>query len=304
MFYNFRVTLFLVFVPLIVFGGISRDELEPATGKELKLIEKAIPRKSSVKPKKKRKIMVFWLTEGFVHDCILVANTAIEKMGKKSGAYEAVIEDSMDVFEAKNLSQYDAIIFNNTTRLKFKDKKHRKALMDYVKGGGGFIGIHSAADNFKDWKEAEEMIGGQFDGHPWGAGGTWAFLIDDIKHAINKTFGGKKFLLSDEIYQFKGDYAKDNTHVLVSLDMENKINYPKAKKPKNKKKKPKPGSATKHIPKKKYNPVSWVRSWGKGRVFYSAFGHRRDIFWNPTILKHYLDGFQYALGDLKAPDKP
>jgi len=50
--------------------------------------------------------------------------------------------------------------------------------------------------------------------------------------------------------------------------------------------------------------MGWIKSYGKGRVFYNALGHDHDLFWNPMVLQHWLDGLQFVLGDLKADTKP
>jgi len=100
------------------------------------------------------------------------ANFALETMGKKTGAFEATLADDYSVFTAANLAQYDLILFNSTTRLKFPNPEHRKAIMDFLAAGKGVAGIHAASDNFDNWPEALAMMGGIFSGHPWTAGGT------------------------------------------------------------------------------------------------------------------------------------
>ena len=82
----------------------------------------------------------------------------------------------------------------------FENPEHREALMEFVKSGKGIIGIHGATDNFYNWPEAGEMMGGYFVGHPWNSGGTWAFKLDEPANPVNASFGGKGFKLSDEIY--------------------------------------------------------------------------------------------------------
>jgi hypothetical protein len=100
-------------------------------------------------------------------------------------------------------------------------------------------------------------------------------------------FEGKGFEISDEIYTFKDPYSRDKLHLLMSIDWENQA-----------------------VDKQKANradndyALSWIRDYGSGRVFYCGFGHDHPIFWNTTILKHYLAGIQYAMGDLKADATP
>lgn len=263
----------------------GQRKLKPVPDEDIRKITDALPRKATVKPAKPRKMLVFWRCEGFFHGSIPWCNKALELIGRKTGAYEAsVITDDMAVFDPGNLDQFDAVMFNNTTRLNFKDPKRRETLMSFVKGGKGVCGIHAATDNFYDWPEAAEMMGGLFDGHPWGGGGTWAFKIDEPEHPLNKAFGGKGFLIKDEIYKMKAPYSREKLRILLSLDMTKKRN-----------KKGRPDDD---------NAVGWIRRFGKGRVFYCSLGHNNEIFWTPAVLQHYLDGIQYALGDLEVDATP
>ncbi|MBW8014881.1 MAG: hypothetical protein FVQ82_01725 [Planctomycetes bacterium] len=248
---------------------------------------KAAAPPASVEPAKPRKVLVFNLCQGFPHSSVPYGSKAIEILGQKTGAFTSDVSVDKSVFTAGNLKQYDAIIFNNTTRLTF-DKSQRKAIMDFVKGGKGIAGIHGATDNFYDWPEAAEMMGGTFRGHPWGARGTWAVKIEDPTSPVAAAFNGKSFKISDEIYLTKQIKLRENARVLVGLDMTDEVNL-------------KPLGGKKTHPDV---PISWIRDFGKGRVFYCAFGHNHEIFWNTTILKHYLDGIQFAIGDLKADTTP
>ena len=99
-----------------------KEKLKEVNAADVEKIEKAVPAKTQAEPKKKRKILVFWKCDGFFHKCIPVANKCIELMGKKSGAYEAVIpataSEQMDNLTPEKLKEFDAVLFNNTTRLK------------------------------------------------------------------------------------------------------------------------------------------------------------------------------------------
>jgi len=255
---------------------------------EIKKIEAAMPAKATAKPKKARKILVFNKCQGFRHDVIPVAAKAFAIMGKKTGAFETVESEDISVFNTEKLKEFDAVLLNNTTQLKL-DENQRKALLAFVKEDGkGLIGTHAASDNFYDWPEGAAMIGGQFDGHPWGGGGTWAVKIDDPKHPLNKGFAGEGFKVRDEIYQIKGLYSRDTHRELLSLDMSDAETS-------------RPGGQNRAD---KDNPISWIFNCGKGRVFYSSLGHNHEIFWTPAILQHYLDGIQFALRDLKADATP
>ena len=252
------------------------------------LIAKALPEKPTVVPESPRKVLVFSRCEGPRHECIDVARKAFIMMGEKTGAYTTIVSDEMDAFDPENIARYDAILLNNTTNLKFENPVHREALLSFVADGKGIIGIHAATDNFQAFPEAGEMMGGYFHGHPWNFTGTWAVKVEDKTHPVNAAFGGEDFAIRDEIYQFRGPYSRTTHRVLLSLDMDDERNH----------------GVDGILRDDNDFPISWVKTWGEGRVFYCSLGHNPEVYWNPTILQHYLDGIQYALGDLEADDTP
>jgi hypothetical protein len=268
--------------------GAEKKPLPELTPADLQKVEAALPDSASAKPAKARKILVFSRCEGFVHGHgIVVGNKAIELIGKKTGAYAADFSEDYAVFEPANLAKYDAIVLNNTTQLKFPDATKKQAFVDFVKNGKGIIGIHAATDNFYDWPEAASMIGGLFDGHPWGANGTWAFKLDDPKHPLNQAFAGKGFKLQDEIYQFKEPYTRADRKVLISLDLAD----------------PATGAVKNGIKRTDGDfALAWIKKFGQGRVFFCGFGHAGNVFQDAAMLRFILDGTQYALGDLKVND--
>jgi uncharacterized protein len=271
-------------------SGAEKKPLPTLSAADLQKIEGAIPAKATAKARQPRRILVFYRCEGFVHGGgIVAANKAFELMGQKTGAFQADFSEDYSVFAPGNLARYDAIVLNNTTQLKIADPAAKAALLDFVRNGKGMIGIHAATDNFYDWPEGATMLGGLFDGHPWGGDGTWAFQLDEPKHKLNRAFQGKGFKLKDEIYQFKTPYTRADRRVLMTLDLSD----------------PTTGGVTKGVKRTdKDFAVAWIKKFGKGRVFFCGLGHERNVFQESAILKFYLDGIQYALGDLKADDKP
>ena len=270
----------------------SPEKLRDLKDEEIRNIEKALPSKTTIKVSEPRKMLVFWRCEGFYHKSIPVVNKALELMGKKTGAYDVVVTDDYSVFTKSNLRQFDAVCLNNTTGLKFDPKEtpdRCEALMDFVKSGKGIVGVHAGTDNFNSWPAGQEMMGGKFTGHPWTAGGTWAFKIDDPDHPLMAAFEGKGFKISDEIYRTDAPlYSRSKQRVLMSLDMTD----------------PTTRSARGVKPSDDDTGITWIKTWGKGRMFYCSLGHNDHIFWNPTILQHYLDGIQFAFGDYKVDTTP
>jgi type 1 glutamine amidotransferase len=279
--------------------AVSPEKLRDVTAEELKKINDAMPKKPTVPPGGSRKMLVFWRCEGFFHKSIPVVNEALKIMGRKTGAFEVTeCTDDYSVFTPEKLRQFDVVCLNNTTHLQFHPQEtpeRCKALMDFVKGGKGIVGVHAATDNFynwptgKGWTEASEMMGGKFTGHPWGGGGTWAIKIDQPDHPLMAAFKGKGFKIKDEIYRTDPPlYSRDKQLVLMSLDMSD----------------PATSSAKGIKPTDADTGISWIKTVGKGRVFYCSLGHNDHIFWNPAILQHYLDGIQFAFGDYKVDTTP
>lgn len=268
----------------------ANDQVPELSADDLAKIEAALPAKAAATPKQPRRVLVFWRCEGFFHgQGIAGGNRAIERMGQKTGAFTAEISRDYDVFTPANLAKYDAVILNNTTGLKLSDEQQR-ALLDFVTGGKGLVGVHAATDNFYNWPAGAAMMGGLFSGHPWGAGGTWAFQIDEPDHALTRAFGGKGFKLRDEIYQFKDPYTRSDRRVLVSLDLSDKDTGDVA--------------ASKGGREDKDYAVAWIKTVGQGRVFYCSLGHAQNVFQDAAVNQFYLDGIQFALGDLPADASP
>jgi len=263
------------------------DKEQPPDGSAEK-IAAALPDKPFEKPSKARKVLIFSKTGGFRHQSIATGKLALTELGKKTGAFETVISDDVANFEPKTIDQFDAIVFLSTTGEPFDGSpdpdKLKQSLMDFVKGGKGFIGIHAATDTFYKWSEYGEMVGGYFDGHPWGAGTQVSIKVEpgQEKHPLVAMFDGKNVDFKEEIYQLKAPYDSKKVHMLLRLDPE--------------KSDMKVGGLKRDD---KDWGVSWARSWGKGRVFYCSLGHNHDMYWHPTVLRHYLAGIQWAIGDYK-----
>ncbi len=271
--------------PLPVVSPESATQMEALIGSAL-----------HAKPAKARKLLVFSRCEGFVHgEGIVYGNKALEIAAAKTGAFQADFStDYASLTDKATLFKYDAVVLNNTTVLKTKENPSLiPNLIEFVKSGRGLSVIHGGADNFKNEYDAAaaEMVGGMFDGHPWGGGGTWAFKLDDPASPLNLAFEGKGFKCGEEVYQQKSPpYDRSKLHVLVSLDLSDEATAnanPKAQK-----------RADKDY------AVSWVRAYGEGRVFYTSFAHDKRAFLDKARLWHILDCVQYTLGDLKAEDKP
>ncbi|HUT37211.1 MAG TPA: ThuA domain-containing protein [Planctomycetota bacterium] len=299
----------------LALAATPAEELKPFVGEEaLAKIAAAAPEKAAVKPEKPRRVLVF--TESakdletaqknqgmkFVpHPSAAHCALAIETLGKKAGAFEATIANDPKVFDTPDgLKVFDAIVLANiylerklyrTPRDLNPNEKpayeaRQKALLDFVNGGKGLVGIHNAACTALAWPEFNAMIGGTHAGHAWWSHQAVPVKLDDPQHPLNAAFGGQGFTASDDIYAFTAPYSREALHVLLSIEAD------KA-----------PQSMTAERPDGDY-PISWVRAAGSGRVFYTALGHEPATFQDAKFLRHVLDGIQFALGDLKADASP
>ncbi|MHC4745246.1 MAG: ThuA domain-containing protein [Planctomycetota bacterium] len=261
--------------------GVSRRPADPKP-EELAKIQAAVPKKASAKPAKPRKMLV--LTYQSHDHGRFAGEAALKIMAEKTGAFE--VEFARDkkavskVLVPEKLKEFDAVCVNNSTGgdgVSANGKTWVENLSEYVAAGGGLVGIHAATDN-----KFGEIFGGFFSGHPWSE--EVGVKIDDPKHRLTKVFAGKGFTVNDEIYQFTRVYSREKLRVLLSLDMTK--------------------TKDKGRREDKDNAVAWVKQHGKGRVFYCSLGHRPHIFQDPKLLRFYLDGIQFALGDIKADMTP
>jgi type 1 glutamine amidotransferase len=271
--------------------AISSAQKDGNKSSKAEKIAAALPTENPAVPKKARKLLVFSKTAGFRHGSIPTGIEAMQQMAAKTEAFEVTATEDDAWFEADKLKDFDAVLFLNTTGEVFKSKEEeredrlKKNLADFVKNGGGLAGIHSATDTYKNWKEFNDMMGGAFAGHPWHEKVRLKNL--DPRHPLTAAFEGKSFDVTDEIYQFREDTASpDERRMLLALSGEVE------------------DTGKGKFGKDGLYPISWLDSYEKGRIFYCSLGHRDEIYWNPVIMKHYLAGLQYALGDLEADATP
>ena len=240
-----------------------------------------------------KKLLVVTVTKGFRHSSIPTAEKILADVGKTSGAftvdYARNDQEIADKMTPDALKQYDGVIFANTTGdLPLPDKQ---AFIDWIKSGKAFVGMHSASDTFHGFPPYIEMLGGEFETH------HAQVKVDcrnhDPNHPATRHLGAA-FTVFDEIYLQK-NFHRDQVHVLLALDA-----HPNDKTP-------------------GFYPISWCKEFGNGRVFYTALGHREDIWDADTpekfkrenakdisaaYQKHILGGIQWALGLENGDAKP
>ena len=233
--------------------------------------------------REKKKLLAIGQAKGFQHDATSYGLATIWKIGQESGVYDTYIRTDTELLtkkklgkNAKNLDYFDAVLFYTSGELDM-DEQQKKDFLSFIRDDGkGFIAVHSASDTFYEWPEYGELVGGYFDGHPWGRFQA-PIIVEDRRFPATKHFP-IRFTIFDEIYQFK-NFSRDKVRVLMRLD-ETKLDMTK-----------------KGIKRTDGDfAVTWVHNYGKGRVFYTSFGHTESAWDRPDIQKMFLEAIKWCMG--------
>ncbi len=278
-------------------AGLKPIEITPEWKAEIKALA---PESTTVHPKARRKVLLFSLMTGYKHWVTPHTVEVLKTMAAKTGAFEIVESNDVNMFAPDKLKAFDGVILNNTCskgpgRNMFidalgKDKTDKASALEdsliaFVANGGGLVALHGAIVFLNNSKEFGEVLGGCFDFHP--AQQTITVNMVDPDHPLVKAFGGEPFVHVDEPYLFKGAYKQKNFRPLLVMDND-KLNCGKRQK----------------AVQADVRYVSWIKKHGQGRVFYCSPSHNAQSFSNPKLLQFMLDGIQYALGDLHCDDTP
>jgi hypothetical protein len=209
---------------------------------------------------------VLYLTHsaGFEHDSLPLSQEVLTFLGVRSGRFSVVATE--DLSALNDLSRYRAIIFFTSGELNLTDRQ-KQGLLDFVRSGGGFAGIHSGTDTLYTWPEYGDLIGARFDGHPWVQ--EVRIDVEDPDHPATRHLGSS-FRITDEIYQFRG-ISRDLVRVLMTLDTTSVDMQ----------------AADVHRTDEDF-ALAWTRLFGSGRVFYTALGHF-DSTWRDARFQRMLE---------------
>jgi type 1 glutamine amidotransferase len=229
----------------------------------------------------RKRVLAVGASVGWHHDSVSDALATVWKLGRETGLWDTFIKTDTELLtkkklegNAKNLDHFDAVFFYTTGELPM-DAEQKAALLSFVREDGkGFIGTHSATDTLYEWPEYGEMIGGYFDRHPWHQ--KVGVIVEDRSHPATRHFS-KRIEVHDEIYQFR-NWSRDRVRVLMSLDVSTV-------------------DLTKEDVRRtdKDFGITWARDYGKGRVFYSALGHRNELWDRPDIQKMWTEAMKWVL---------
>ena len=207
------------------------------------------------------RILVVTATTGFRHDFIETAEGVIGEIASRRGVEALFARDEAQMLASMTpaaLRGVTTVLFVNTTG-EFPRPAH-DALLDWVRSGGTFVGIHSASDTWHGSSDYIAMLGGEFASHP--ADFEASIVVDDASHPSTRGLESPHTML-EEIYTFR-NFDPTHVHLLLSL-------------------------------REPQQPLAWEKPFGRGRVLYSALGHRIDV-WTSTWFQTHVDGiFAWAL---------
>jgi len=220
--------------------------------------------RQAVKPR----ILVFSKTAGFRHESIAAGKAAIIKLGKEQGFIVDTTENEI-YFNEDSLKNYKAVVFMSTTG-NILNAPQQIAFERYIQAGGGFAGVHAAADTEYDWAWYGKLVGGYFLSHPK----TQEAVVNvtDRTNAASSHLP-EKWKRIDEWYNYKN--LNPDVKVLASMD---ESSYEGGK------------NGTNH-------PIAWYHQFDGGRAFYTGMGHTPESFADPLYMKHLLGGIKYAIGN-------
>ncbi len=216
------------------------------------------------------KVLMCRQSEGFEHSFLPHAEVALKKLGRESGLFEAVTTARSVLITAEHLRDTDVLVFATAGELPLDDDQ-KEALLDFVRGGKGFVGVHSAPATFYGWAEYGEMLGAYFAGHPWHQEVT--INVEDTSHPATKMLG-ESFRVVEEVY-IMSHWERSRTHVLMSLDN---------------------GSVDLSLGTREDNDyaLGWCHEYGDGRVIYTALGHEDALWEQKWFLDHILGCIRWA----------
>lgn len=222
------------------------------------------------------RVLVFSKTAGFRHDSIPAGIALIRALGADHGFGVDASEDAA-LFTPQSLGSYRAVIFLNTTGEALNDSQ-QAAFEAYIRGGGGWVGVHSAADTEYAWPFYGELLGGAwFSNHPPIQAAT--LRVEDGTHPSSRHFPAS-FSFTDEWYNFQVN-PRGASHVLLEID---EASYS-------------PGAGAMGGD----HPLAWYRSAGGGRAWYTNLGHRAETYGDDLFAQHLLGGILWAAGAVPAP---
>ena len=223
-----------------------------------------------------KKVLIYTKNgEGFIHDNIQASVDMLTELATENDIEYLVSEDP-SVFTEEQLAEFDAVIFSNTNNEAFDNDEQRKAFQNYIRSGGGFVGIHSACGSERDWPWFWEMLGGTFVRHP--AYQDFTIKVIDKNHPSTSFLEGD-WEWDDEAYYLK--HINPAVNVLLAHDMTS-IEDPK--------KDEYPGEVFGNL-----FPGAWCQEFEGGKSWYTSYGHNIKHYSDEKYRQHVLGGIMWTI---------
>ena len=222
--------------------------------------------------------------KGFVHDNLAASAAAIQELGTKNG-FGVDVSTNAAVFADETLKNYQALIFANSNNEAFENEAQRAAFQRYLRGGGGFMGIHSSTGSERQWTYFQQMQGAKFLRHS----PLQKFTVNVVapKHPATAHLPAH-WKWEDECYFFTN--LNPGINVLLAVDTKT-LKDPKLATA--------PGETANGV-----FPLAWCHEFEGGRVFYTSLGHKIEYYSDPIFRKHLLGGIRWVMGDSNATTTP
>jgi uncharacterized protein len=286
--------LFLLVLAVLIAGVVSVAQNPPAQGPPAGATGPGRGRGPGGRgrgPRPMKTLLIWADTRNGIaqHDSTTHAMALIEELGYKTGTYFSYIRTDSNIISytpkmtdgqpasgGPSLANVDAIFFLGHREVPL-DADQKADLLKFVHDDGkGFVAGHVATTALMDWPEFGDMLGGQFDNHPWGQ--TDAKIIVEDPDFPGMQFFPREFAFHDEFYQTK-NFSTEKSRVLMRMDTSTlNMALPQVQ----------AGDAP--------YAITWAKMYGKGRVFYSALGHDASTWDNPGIQRMWFNAIEWALG--------
>ncbi|MBN1302083.1 MAG: ThuA domain-containing protein [Melioribacteraceae bacterium] len=211
---------------------------------------------------KNKNVLIFSFSNDYQHESREHATIALTKQIEEYGG-SVISTDDSSYFRKENLDNIDVVVFLNTGGNIFSEAE-QQSFIDFIRSGGGFVGIHGAAATEYDWKWYGRLLGAFFDNHPKIQKAT--LYVEDTSH-ISTLHLPLSYEWNDEWYNWK-ELPGDDINILLTVD---ESTY----------------SGGKH---KDHHPISWYHKFDGGRSWYTALGHKSEHYDDTGFLKHIIGG--------------
>jgi type 1 glutamine amidotransferase len=213
------------------------------------------------------RVLMLTATAAFRHDSIATARQVMTTLAASSGDVSVTLTEDVSTLSGTTLTGYDVLFFALTSGELPLGTEQKAAILSFVAGGRGFLGVHSATDTLYEWPEYGRLVGAYFKEHPWTERAT--VIVEDQSHPATSGLG-ERFSLVEEFYTFQNN-PRAESRVLLRLDAAS-------------------------VAASGDYPLAWVHAYGNGRVYYNALGHFAETWNDARFQQQLLRAIRWSAG--------